>query len=200
MSKRTKIILIVISVLILAVVLSFFLVSKIFKIPLVPNTGGKPSDVSQSTGTETRFGKLIGDVDETTGENSKEYQNKMDVYSNSMSYAMRYWGSLQIHTPKEDFVTGEGEVLIEVVAGGEHNSYKVVASKNSFFKAGDTIPFNPIIDPESLIKQVDKNILHVSDGPSDFMIPEGLKPGDKVIFICEKSDCSDNKLVWAMVF
>jgi hypothetical protein len=198
MSKRRRIILIVLVVLVVTAVLSFFLVSKIFKILLIPNTQGKLLDVSQSTGTETRFGKLIGDVDETTGENSKEYQNKMDSQLKPMLHALRLYGAVQLSPPEE--VIGEGEVVIEVVAGGEANSYKVIASKNSFFKVGDVIPFNPIIGSGSLFKGVDGNKVRSSDEGTDFMIPGNLKPGDKVIFICGKSDCSDNELVWAMVF
>jgi len=101
-------------------------------------------------------------------------------------------------------VIEEGDVVLEILGDGDSRTYKVIASKNSFFKytVGDEFDFNPKIKPESLFVIRETNIIYQSTDVEveGFKIPDDLKSGDKVVFNCESPTCEDGVLSWALVF
>jgi len=95
-----------------------------------------------------------------------------------------------------------GEILIETVEDAEGRYFKLVASKNPdySYEVGEKVNFNPIIQQENLIISRDDGGFYWSSEFPDFKFPDSLEDGDKVAFICNVDDCSNNVLSWALVY
>lgn len=158
------------------------------------NSGKKVVENSTSTEVLSPFEKLIGkDIDEIG-------KNVPLITEKSVNFVL---ANKKVSADQRP-VLNDGDILIEVLGNEDSKIFKVVASKNQSFKygVGDEFEFNPEIKPESLFVIRDINVLYRSTDKEvgGFMIPDGLKSGDKVVFNCERPTCEGGVLTWALVF
>lgn len=124
--------------------------------------------------------------------------------SDSMRRSFAFVSSNRRSEPSLRPVLGEGEILIEVSEVNGAKVYKLLVSNDPQFEsiAGEEVSFNPVISAQNLIVQDrdDGQVFYYSYELDGFTFPDSLKAGDKVVFKCSVSGCSDNSLGWAFVF
>jgi hypothetical protein len=135
-------------------------------------------------------------------------ENKENAKFDPMNFAMKFLGRYDVFTSGVNKtalvdVLVPSEVLAEVNITSGVRSYKIIASKNESYYIGDTLKFEPIVNPETLVvakTSEEIQTIYFSRELPDFVFPGSLNDGDRIAFFCEVDNCSDKKFAWALVF
>ena len=141
---------------------------------------------------ESPFSKFVGGDDSGV---------KQDLDSN-MKNAFDFLFANQTDDESIKPVIIDGQIVIQVENRNGEKYFKLLASKDSSFKhsVGDEVSFNPVILPQNLLVQVADRAVSYSFEIPNFKIPDSLKIGDKIVFICRNENCKGNELDWGFVY
>jgi len=102
-------------------------------------------------------------------------------------------------------VVTDSQIVLEVVGDNSNKAYKVLKSDNPSYNhsVGEVADFEFTVDSENLIVKSCVTLYSFQEYSSeypDYVFPESLVVGNKVVFKCRLSDCSDGVLSWALIF
>lgn len=94
-----------------------------------------------------------------------------------------------------------GATAVSVEKASAVTNYKIIYTKNRYFSGKELLDLPILVDAGHLIVlDSKKGILSYMWEMPKFYFPESLVDGNVVIFICDKADCSNRKIAWALVF